>query len=510
MSNQYDIIIIGGGHNGLTAATTLARKNKKVLLLEKRAMLGGLAAGEEFHPGYASVGLLHDSSTVRSKVVEDLNLSQYGLDMAKERAPIVLLGKNGDTITLYSDTEKTCESIAKISSKDAEAYRTYRAFIDAISGFVNGLLNNMPPDLVNLGGSQLFELVKTGYGLKRLGNKTMMEFLKVAPMSAWDYLDELFETDFLKAGLAGPAIYGSWTSPRASYSNLNLLIWECTAQNHIVGGPAALVNALQKAAEAAGVEMKTEAEVKRILLDDDRKVRGVLLANGEEIVAKTVATSCSPKSTFLDLIAPNKLDYSLEHEMTHYRSRGMTAKVHLALNKEVSFNGQQETFFRTGNSFIEMEKSFDHSKYREFSKEPVLEIHVPEVKHIAPEGHQVVSVLLHYAPYTIEGGWTESAKKKLIDYVETALIGYSPEIGESVVATELLTPVDLEERYSLPNGHIFHGEHAVDQLLTRPIPACARYATPIEGLYLCGSGSFPGGGISCMPGYLGAKMILKS
>lgn len=513
MSKTYDIIVIGGGHNGLTAALTLAKKNKKVLVLEKRPILGGIAAGEEFYPGYRTTGLLHDTTGVRAQVVKELNLEKFGLKTNKSRATVSILSKDGKCLQLSSDVNAACAAIAKFSQKDADAYKEYRAFIEAITPFVKNLLDELPPDLSIIGGKQLWALAKKGLALKKLGKKTMMEFLKVAPMSVADFLNEKFETNFIKAGIAGPAIYGSYTGPWSSYTTLNLLMWECTANEHVMGGPQALITALEKAAKDAGVEIRTHAEIDKITLDGNRKVSGVKLVNGEEIAARVVTSSCTPHNTFYELLMPAHISYSLEHAIKHYRSRGTTAKVNLAVSKLVNLNGVNGVeFARTGNSFDEMERAFDPVKYRKFSDEPVLDIHIPSVEDtaLAPTGHAVVSILFHFAPHHFDGGWSEKTKERLLNSVIKTLTQYVPDIASSIVASEILSPVDLEKRYSLTNGHIFHGEHAVDQLITRPVPSCARYATPIDGLYLCGSGSHPGGGITCMPGYLGAKMILKN
>lgn len=512
MSKNYDIIVIGGGHNGLTAATMLARKGKKVLVVEKRSILGGIAAGEEFHPGYRTNGLLHDTSGVRSAVIKELNLEKFGLKTQKSRPAVTLLSKDGKALTLSRDVEKACAEIAKFSKKDADAYREYRAFISKISGFVQSLLNEFPPDLTALGTQQLWELAKKGLALKKLGKDVMLEFLKVAPMSVADFLNERFETQFLKAGICAPALYGSYTGPWSSYTTLNLLMWECMANENVVGGPQALVTALEKAAREAGVEIRTGTEVDKITLDSNRKVTGVKLAGGELIMAGTVASSSTPKITFYDLLLPNQINYDLDHSIKYYRSRGTTAKVNLALNKTVTFNGLSGVeFARTGNSFDEMEKAFDTVKYRKFSDEPVLDIHVPSMQDtsLAPAGHSVLSLVVHFASYTLDEGWSETTKSRLLKNVINTLAQYVPDIQSMIVGSEMLSPVDLENRYSLTGGHIYHGEPAVDQIITRPIPSCARYGTPIEGLYLCGSGSHPGGGVTAMPGYLGAKMILS-
>jgi phytoene dehydrogenase-like protein len=290
-----------------------------------------------------------------------------------------------------------------------------------------------------------------------------------------------------------------------------LLLWECASRNNIVGGPQALINALAKAAQEAGVEIRTSTEVEKILLDEEGIVKGVRIKGGEEISVAKVAASCTPKETFLNLFDTFELEYELDHWIEKVRSRGTTAKVNIAINKKVELNGQVVEYARTGNSFDEMEKAFDPVKYGEVTSNPFLDIHIPTLSNpsLAPEGHSVVSVLVHQVPYHLKAGWDTESKKKLGDDVLRVLETYAPGISNAVVKMEVLTPVDLEERYALAEGHIYHGEHFVDQLITRPIPSCSRYATPVSGLYLCGSGSHPGGGITCAPGSMAAAAILS-
>ncbi len=513
MNNKYDVVIIGGGHNGLTTATKLAKKRKRVLLLEKREILGGIAAGEEFHPNYKSVGLLHDTSNIRIKIVQSLRLTGYGLKLSSERPRTTLLGNNDESITLSHDVVKSSNEIAKFSRKDAEAYINYHHFIDRIRPFIDGLMNEFPPDLMKLGTKDIWSLVKKAIGLKRLGKKTMLEFMKVAPMSVADFLNERFETHFIKAGIAAPAIYHSFTGPWSSYTTLNLLLWECASTNTIVGGPQALVSALELAARSSGVDVLTDSPVEKILLGDDSKVIGVRLANGKTVSAPIVASSCTPKVTFIDFLEPNQIEYSLEHGVQNYRSRGTAVKVNLALDKALVLNGESNIeFARTGNSFDEMEQAFDFVKYRQFSKEPILDIHIPTISipGLVPDGHCVVSILAHFAPFELKGGWSDHQKEIFGNNVIRTLEQYAPDLSKSIVCIEVLTPQNLEKRYSLTGGNIYHGEHAVDQILTRPIPSCMRYSTPIEGLYLCGSGSHPGGGITCSPGDMASEAILRN
>lgn len=511
--SKYDIIVIGGGHNGLTTATLLAKAGKKVLVVEKRNVLGGIAAGEEFHPGYSTTGLLHDTSGVRTSVIKQLQLEKYGLKIEPHRADVTLLSKDGKSITIKANVDDTAEGISKFSNHDAEAYKSYQDFLKKVSKVINDLMDNPPPnvDIENLTLPNLIVLAKKGMLLKGLGNKTMMELLKVAPMCVADFLNEKFETGFLKAGLAAPAIYGSYAGPWSAYSTINLLMWECASRNNVIGGPQALIAALTKAAEEAGVEIKSSTAVEKILLDEQGAVKGVRLNGGEEISAKKVAASCTPKETFLNLFDTFEIEYELDHWIDKVRSRGTTAKVNLAVNKTVPLNGQSVAYARTGNTFDEMEKAFDPVKYGEVTSNPFLDIHIPTLLNpsLAPEGHSVISVLVHQVPYHFKGGWSSEAKKKLGEDVMRVLENYSPGLSASVVGMEVLSPADLEERYTLTEGHIYHGEHFVDQLITRPIPSCSRYSTPVSGLYLCGSGSHPGGGITCAPGSMAAAAILS-
>jgi phytoene dehydrogenase-like protein len=303
------------------------------------------------------------------------------------------------------------------------------------------------------------------------------------------------------------------TGPWSPGTNLNLILAETLGGLSIKGGPAALVAALDKAARAQGVEIRTDARVTRINLHDGA-VSGVTLANGEVLEANQVAASCDPKTLFLKLIPPQLLSMDFERHVLQYRARGMTAKVNLALDRYPELPNRPElqpVFLRTGASIDELERTFDPAKYREFALAPMLEVYVPtlEAPDLAPDGHHVFSVLAHWVPYTLEGGWTDDARGRLLESVLDALESYMPQLRTSIVAAQVQAPVDLETTYGVFGGHVRHGEHATDQLVLRPTPECARYATPIDGLFLCGSGSYPGGGLTGMPGLLGARRMLE-
>lgn len=504
---SYDVIIIGAGHNGLAAAARLAGKGRKTLVLEARDIVGGIAAGEEFHKGYRSPGLLHDTSQLAPEVVKELKLEQHGLSFEDHKPSIFAPSSKGPGIYLHHDADKADAEIGSLSPKDAEAYHQYRAFLTKISPVVRDLLLDLPADVDTIGFSEMLRLAGKGWAMKRLGQKEMFEMLRIPVMCVADWIAEWFETDLLKAALAGPAVYGTFTGPWSPGNNLNLLLHECRMGNPVKGGAPALVEALEKAAKSSGAEIRTKAKVKRIVLENDA-VKGVMLEDGETLKAKTVLSSCDPKQTFLDFIEPILLNRRMEHAMEKYRMRGTTAKVHLACEKPLKFACRpdlQPLRARTGEHLDDLERAYDAVKYGQFSENPVLDILADPTG--APQGCQTVSILVHFAPYHLKGGWNADQREKLGEAVMNVFKRYAPETAASVVGSEVLTPADLETRYGLTEGHIHHGEHSIDQLLIRPDFSCSNHKTPIEGLYLCGSGAQPGGDLTGMPGLMAAKRV---
>ena len=513
-SNTYDVIVIGAGHNGLTASALLAKQGRRVLVLERHSIIGGLAAGEEFHPGYHTGGLLHDAGQVRARIVRHLDLESHGLEIRSQKPPVLALDPEGRGMLLGDRDHHTAKEIGFYSPADAGQYLKYRKFIRRVAGVVNRLFDQPPPAVGSTGGRTCWDLFRTGLALRRLGKTTMFQLLRVAPMSAADWLNGWFETGCLKAALANAGLGGNFMGPLSPGSAFNLLLQECAAKNHIRGGPPALIAALEKAAKSRGVEIRTEAEVSEIRVSEERAT-GVVLKNGEHIPAALVAASCDPRHTFLNLLPGHAVENRLKHRMQNIRGSGSTAKVNLALDRQLEFSGrsgQKIAFARTGRHLDRIEKAFDACKNGRFSDDPVLDIHIPSASSpgLAPPGHGVVSILVHFVPYGLRPEWDQGQIEKLGDTVVATLEQYAPGVTRAIVARQVLSPVDLEARYGLFKGHILHGEHALDQLIFRPTPECARYHTPIAGLYLCGSGSHPGGGITCAPGALAASVIPKT
>ena len=513
MSAGIDTVVIGGGHNGLTAATVLARGGQRVALVERRTELGGLGGGREFASGYRSPGILHDSGALRPWVVGQLELEKYGVELRGEEIPVFIAqaGGEGRGLLLWRDPARASD---EIEPSDADGYRHFRAFLDLIRPWIRGLLDNEPPDFFAPTKGDLWRLGRTALALRRLGKTDMMEVLRLLPMCTADWLSEWFESEILKAALAAPAFYASGLGPCAPGTNANLILADCVDGPGVRGGPQALVAGLEAAARAAGVEIVSGNGVRRVGIENGAAT-GVVLANGERLEAKSVAASCHPTHLFCDLVEPHLVPRRLLAHLRNFRCRGAAAKVHLALSELPAFACRPDletARIRIGSSLQYLERASDAVKYRETADLPALDVRIPTLERpeLAPPGHHVMSILAHTAPHGLEGGWNDERSRALLETVLCALERHLPDIRSAVVDSEVLSPADLESEFNLPGGHLLHGEPGLDQLLVRPTPECARYRTPFGGLYLCGSGSHPGGGITCAPGALAAKAMLKA
>jgi phytoene dehydrogenase-like protein len=523
---SYDAIIIGAGHNGLVTAAYLAKAGKKVLVLERRHLVGGITATEEVFPGFKFSTCAHLAGSFSPEIINDLDLKKHGLEILPLDPLIFSPALTGNPLVISSDGAKTTEEIGRFSKADAAKFGSFCALTKKLSSFLGALNGLALPDGANAGSANLPKLLKLGWKFHRLGEKQMYEFLRILPMSMADLLNEWFESDLLKAALAGGSILASFVGPRQQGTAFNFLHHQLGASNGafrtaglVRGGIGSLPRAIARAAEHFGAKIETGAEVTRILTKNGTAV-GVVLQSGEEISATAIISSADVKRTFLRLMEPTYLDPEFLLKVKNVRSRGTVAKINLALDSLPRFKSAPPDLssalggiIHIGPTLDYLERAADDGKYGRFSRQPFLEITIPSLADpsLAPAGKHVMSVWMQSAPYQLrESNWNNQ-RDVLGDALVNVIENYAPGFKNSILHRQVLTPLDLEQIYGLTGGHPYHAEIALDQIFfMRPVPGWARYGTPIENLYLCGSGTHPGGGITGLPGYYAAKRILAA
>jgi phytoene dehydrogenase-like protein len=523
MNPALPVLVIGAGHNGLTTAFYLAKGGLKPLVLERRSVVGGAAITGEIAPGIACPTLAHAIGPLRASVVRDMQLARRGVEFLHPDPRLIALSPDGRALEFAGDTARTAEAIRAFSPKDAERYPEFCSTMTRLGGFLSGILESTPPSLSAPGTGELWDLLKVGRRFRALGRKDGYRLLRWGPMAVADLVAEWFETDLLQAAIAARGIFGTaqgpWSAGTGALLLLNGAIDPAPGGSSVTikGGPGALTSAMAQAAREAGAEIRTGAAVARISVRDGRAT-GVILEDGTEIQGSAVVSNADPRRTFLDLVDPIELDPGFLEKVRHYRCPGTTAKMNLALTAFPVFQGVGNPGTLRGRLHIGpdidyLERAFDASKYGGISAEPYLDIAIPTLQDpsLAPAGRHVMSVYVQYAPYKLAAGldWT-TERDVLASHVMRVLGRYAPGIEQLVEHREVITPMDLERTYGLTGGHIFHGEPSLDQLFTmRPILGWAQYRTPIAGLYLCGAGTHPGGGVTGGSGQNAAREILK-
>jgi len=519
---RYDAVLVGAGHNALVAAAYLARAGRSVLVLERRSLVGGAAVTEEVFPGFKFSVFSYVVSLLRPEIIRDLDLPRHGLQILPLESTIVPLD-GGDYLGLWSDPDQSRRELARHSPRDAEASQVFGRLMQHMAMAVKPILGMVPPDPASLAPSDLRGLLRLGGHFRSLGAERFHALYKLMTMSSADYLDEWFELDPLKATKAASGIIGTFLGPRSpgsAYVLLHHYMGEIDgafrAWGFQKGGTGAISEAIASAAREAGAEIRTGAAVARVRVRNGRAT-GVLLESGEEIEAPLVVSGLDPRRTFLDLVEPGLLPDEVVEAVRRFKIRGSSGKVNLALSELPDFTCLPGTgphlrgAISISPSLDYLERAYDDAKYGEFSRRPYMDIVIPSMidPGMAPPGKHVMSIFVQYAPYHLNGGWTDARREAFGDAVVDTVACHAPNLKRAIIGRQVLSPADIERITGLSEGNIFQGELALHQLFfLRPLPAWGRYRTPIRGYWQCGAGTHPGGGIMGASGRLAALEIL--
>lgn len=509
MSN-YDALIIGGGHNGLACAAYLAKAGRKVLVVEAGDQLGGLAATREFAPGYRA-SVAQTLPQMNRKLVQDLSLEQHGFSLAAEALPTLAMAPGEQAISISAN------GLGNASAADTAAYGEYRRLLEKFASAINPFWHKRPPAIADGDKGDLLTLGQFGWNLRRLGKDDMREMMRMIALPAQDLVDEHFENSALKAALSWDANIGSKLAPRSPNNAVLALLLRMSGDLSAGlplprGGTGGLVEALASAARGFGADIRTAAPVESVIVENMAAV-GVRLAGGEELRATRVISNADPKTSFLKLLGAQHLDVQFTHRINRLRNDGYVAKLHLALDELPQFSGLDKPEGRMilAPSMSYIENAFDEAKYGGYASELPMEVIIPSLvdDSLAPQGKHVLSANVQYAPYNVQGGWNAHREAFLANCIAT-LKQYAPDIEGSIVASELLTPADLEQQFRVAGGHWHHAEFAIDNWwVNRPTYGASQYKTPVAGFHLCGAGAHPGGGIMGACGANAAKAILE-
>jgi phytoene dehydrogenase-like protein len=520
-SNRYDAVVIGAGHNALVTAAYLARAGRRVVVLERRDRVGGLLDTVEIAKGVRAPGLAHTVGRLRKTVVEQLQLRRHGFEPIAPDVRVFAPQPDGSALTLWADAARTASELRSRSQRDADAYVAFDRRVRSVASFLAYLNVATPPDVKNLAFADLLTGLRAGKAFRDLGAKAGRETTRVLPMAVADLVAEAFETDAVKGAIASRAVQfvsmGPWSAGTAFVLLNDSAGNDGGAAGQTVfaaGGPGALADALASSARSFGAEIRTGAEVTEVLTDEHRAI-GVALAGGEEVFGDVVVSGADPKRTLTTLVDPVVLGPELVWRAGNIRTPGVVSKVNLALSRLPAFNGAEPEPLRgrivIAPSIDYLEKGYDASKFGRMSEEPYLEATIPTLSDptLAPSGTHVMSIIAQWTPYRLRDGDWKAERERLGDLVVKALETYAPGLGDLVTARQVMSPVDLETEYGFSEGHPLHAEPGLDQFFAwRPLLGHARYRFGIDGLYLCGSGAHPGGGVTGAPGANAAREIL--
>ena len=521
---SFDAIVVGGGHNGLTTAAYLARGGLSVCVLERRDILGGACVTEEVWPGARVSRASYVVSMLQPRIVDDLDLRDFGYRAVPLDPAYAALTPDGP-IFFFNETAKTQASIAPFSKRDADAYAGFEELLVKAGDFLRPMLMREAPALGSKRPGDLLSLLREGARASGLGRSDVHDLVRIFTMSVGDLLDDWFETDALKGSLASTGVVGVWAGPRTPGTAYNLLhhaLGELDgvpgAWGQVIGGMGAISNAIARSAESAGAVIRTGAEVASIDVRDGRTV-GVTLADGEELRAPIVASGAHPKTTVLDLAGAENFPTEVADHMRRYRTRGGSVKINMVLSELPRYEGvdagTEEMLHRTGvnlcPSIDYLEQAWQDALAGRPAASPYVEAELPSSidTSLTDDGRYVMTMFTQYGPHD-EASWAEGDRERYGDACVEHLARYAPNVPDAIVEREVLAPPDIERIFGLQGGSIFQGEQGMDQMaFMRPIPEMSHYSTPVHGLYLCGAGTHPGGGVMAASGHNAAKRILR-
>jgi phytoene dehydrogenase-like protein len=523
MPQSYDVVVIGGGHNGLVNAAYLAKAGKKVLVLERRHVLGGAAVTEEIVPGFLFSECSYVVSLLRPEIIRELDLPKHGLEILPldgTFSPML----NGDHLWRVNDHAKTQREIRRHSRVDAEAYDEFSKMMTPMCRFVKPMLSMIPPDPTTLNPKDLKQLNFLLQRFRGLSSDERYTLIQLMTMSAADFLDQWFETDVLKATMSASGIIGTFLgirSPGTAYVLLHHYMGEIDGAfrswGFSRGGTGAISLAIAAAARAAGVEIRTQAPVAKILVKEGRAA-GVVLKSGEEIACNVISSSVDPHLTFETFLEPKELPGDFLEGVRRYKFRGSSGKVNIALDGLPDFKclpgpgAHLRGAISISPNTEYMERAYDEAKYGHYSSRPYIDMVLPSLTDpsVAPPGKHVLSCFVQYAPYKLAEGTWDDQKEAFGNNVIDTIAEYAPNIKKLIISKQVLTPLDLEREFGLTQGNIFQGELSLEQLFfLRPVPGWAYYRTPVHNLFMCGSATHPGGGIMGANGRIASQVILK-
>lgn len=526
LRKSYDAIVIGAGHNGLTAAAYLARGGLATLVLERRDLVGGCCVTEEIAPGCRASTTSYIASMLRPEVIRDLELGSHGLRMVPCEPGLQIALPEGQTIPWWSTLDRTLAEIRAISPRDADTFARVDADLKKLARYLQPFFLEAPPNVHARGFAGVMELLRVGKRFRGIGGDEIGQMLAFTTGSLGDFLDRNYESEKIKRLILANNVYGAHSAPYRPGTAIGLLFHLLSGgehnlqgfYGHVIGGMGAITQAMASASRKLGVTIRTSAPVARIDVRDGR-ARGVVLEDGTEIGARTILSNADPKRTFLGLVERDAVPADFRQAIDGIKMAGPCAKVNFVLSEEPRVNGMpadaspgRRALFTLVPTLEGAERCYDIAKTGEIPEDLWVDCVVASLvdDSLAPPGRHIMTCFVQYVPYALRQGTWDEKRELLGDRVVRKIAEYAPNVPRSILTRQVITPLDLERTYGLTEGNIFHGDLTLEQLFfMRPVPGWSQYSTPVRGLYLCGAGVHPGGGVTGAPGYNAAHKVLK-